>query len=293
MRITVGRRGEDYSTIQEAINAVPYDVEAEIVVSEGEYREKLFSDKRHLTIRGEGNVRIICSDFAYKKDAAGRKLGTFRSYTAFFSGEYIALADLTIVNDAGRGEDVGQAVALYLDASEARCSSITLLSHQDTLFIAPLPAAEREKGGFYGPRYLSPRKPCRAVFSSCEIAGSIDFIFGGGDALFEDCIIRSTEPGYVAAPSGRKDGTGFVFLRSAFVSDGLPDESVFLMRPWRPEGKASFLDCSFSGHIDRRYRSSWNGEADESTFVLSSCTRAGQPVPDTPSFDPSLLPSFR
>lgn len=293
MRITVGRSGEDYSTIQEAINAVPYDVEAEIVVSEGEYREKLFSDKRHLTLRGEGNVRIIGSDYARKSDPCGRRLGTFRSYTAFFSGEHIALENLTIVNDAGRGEDVGQAVALYLDASEARCSSITLLANQDTLFIAPLPDAEREKGGFYGPRHLAPRRPCRAVFSSCEIAGSIDFIFGGGDALFEDCIIRSTAPGYVAAPSGRKDGTGFVFFRSSFASDGLPDESVFLMRPWRPEGKASFLDCSFAGHIDRRYRSSWNGESDESTCILSSCTRCGVPVPSQPASVAPLIASFR
>ena len=293
MRITVGRNGEDYSTIQEAINAVPYDTEAEIVVSEGDYREKLFADKRHLSIRGEGNVRIICSDYARKVDGCGRRLGTFRSYTAFFSGEHIALADLTIVNDAGRGEDVGQAVALYIDASDVRCTSLRLLSEQDTLFIAPLPDAEREPGGFYGPRHLCERRPCRAVFSSCEIAGSIDFIFGGGDALFEDCLIRSTAPGYVAAPSGRHDGLGFVFLRCSFVSDRLADESVFLMRPWRPEGKAAFLDCSFAGHIDRRLRASWNGEPDESTFVLSGCTRSGHPVPVAHSFDPSLLASFR
>ena len=293
LRITVGRNGEDYSRIQEAIDAVPYDIDAEIIVSEGEYREKLFADKRSLSIRGEGSVRIICSDSARQSDESGRRLGTFRSYTAFFSGEHITLENLSLINDAGRGEDVGQAIALYLDARDARCSHLRIISHQDTLFIAPLPDAEREKGGFYGPRHLIARRPCRAVFSSCEIAGSVDFIFGGGDALFEDCLIRSTEPGYVTAPSGRRDAIGFVFLSSRFISEGLPAESVFLMRPWRPEGKTAFAGCCFDGHIDRRLRSSWNGEADESTFIISSCSRNGEALPDIGTFDPSDLIFFR
>ena len=40
LRISVGRNGENYSTIQEALDAVPYDTPAEIVISEGIYREK-------------------------------------------------------------------------------------------------------------------------------------------------------------------------------------------------------------------------------------------------------------
>ena len=44
LRITVGKNGEDYTTLQEAINAVPYRTEAEIVVSAGVYTEKIFSN---------------------------------------------------------------------------------------------------------------------------------------------------------------------------------------------------------------------------------------------------------
>ena len=53
LTITVGRNDEDYTTIQEALNAIPYNTEAEIIISEGIYREKLFSDKKSLSIRGE------------------------------------------------------------------------------------------------------------------------------------------------------------------------------------------------------------------------------------------------
>ena len=55
-RLIVSKDGYgDYYTLQEAINAVPYNTKAEIVIKEGIYREKIFSDKKDLTIKGEGN----------------------------------------------------------------------------------------------------------------------------------------------------------------------------------------------------------------------------------------------
>ena len=98
--------GEDYFRIQDAINAVPYGTEAEIIVSDGVYHEKLFSDKKDLSIRGEGRVCIINSDSALETMERGRKRGTFRTYTAFFSGERLHLENITIVNGSGSGKMV-------------------------------------------------------------------------------------------------------------------------------------------------------------------------------------------
>ena len=272
LSITVGRNGEDYFHIQEAIDAVPYDTEAEILVSEGVYQEKLFSDKRSLTVRGSGNVYIVNSDSAREIAENGRKRGTFRSYTAFFSGCRLHLENLTIANGAGTGSDAGQAIALYLDAEDATVEDVRLLGHQDTLFLAPLPETEREKGGFYGPRHLLPRRRTRSVFRRCHIRGSVDFIFGGGDALFEECTIESNGEGFVAAPSGKRDWTGFVFSRSLFVSSSLPDGSVFLMRPWRPEGKCFIIDCAVGSHVDPRLRTGWGDEDDDAVFKVLCST---------------------
>ena len=91
LHLTVGRNGEDYYTIQEALDAVPYEVEAEIVISQGVYEEKLFSDKRRLSMRGDGDVTIRWSDGAKTIMPDGIKRGTFRTYTAFFSGEELHL----------------------------------------------------------------------------------------------------------------------------------------------------------------------------------------------------------
>ena len=185
LTLSVGKSGEeDFFTIQEALDSIPYEEKAVITVKEGIYREKLFSDKKDLVVRGEGKVLITYADGAREILGDGRKRGTFRSYTAFFSGERLVLENLIFQNSAGSGKDVGQALALYLDSDEAYLLRVTLLGHQDTLFLAPLPDEEREKRGFYGPRFLLERKRRRTVLEACSISGSVDFIFGGGDAVF-------------------------------------------------------------------------------------------------------------
>ncbi len=273
MKLTVGRNGEDFFSIQEALNAVPYAEDAEIIISEGFYREKIFSDKHSLRLRGEGNVVISYDDYGKEILSDGLKRGTFRSYTAFFSGEYLEIENIRIENTAGKGSEVGQALALYLDADYAKLRNVTLFGHQDTLFLAPLPQMEREKRGFYGPRVYSRRKLNRVIFEKGAIYGGVDFIFGGADALFTDADIISDEEGYVAAPSGFRKDTGFVFSSCRFSSQGVKDHSVYLMRPWRKEGKAAFIDCTFQSHINPDGFIPWHGlegERDEATFLVNS-----------------------
>ncbi len=273
LSLTVGRNGEDYYTIQEAINAVPYNTEAEILISSGRYEEKLFSDKAFLTVKGIGNVVIAYSDGAREILLDGYKRGTFRTYTAFFSGERLYLENLRIENNAGKGEEVGQALALYLDVDRAYLKNVELYGHQDTLFLAPLPEKEREKRGFYGPRCFSSRKLNKVLFENGSITGGVDFIFGGADAVFRGTSIISNEDGYVSAPSGFKRDTGFVFQNCSFRNDGLGNGSVYLMRPWRKEGKSTFLGCTYDSHINDEGFIPWpslDGEAEEASFKVDS-----------------------
>lgn len=267
LELTVGHGGEDYYTIQEALDAVPYETEAKITIKEGVYEEKLFADKRKLTVTGEGKVVIRWADSARTIMPDGLKRGTFRSYTAFFSGHELHLENLRFENNAGCGCDAGQALALYLDVQKAFLENVELYGHQDTLFLAPLPEKEREKRGFYGPRCFSPRTPDRVYVRGGSIYGGVDFIFGGADALFENVRIISNEAGYVCAPSGHADDTGFIFRDCSFEHEDLEDESVYLMRPWRAEGKATFIDCTFSSHINRKGFSPWNGREDEASLA--------------------------
>lgn len=268
LKITVQRDGTgDFTTVSEAMLAVPYECEAEIEIGPGIYREKLVCEKQNITLRGAGadQTRVVWGDGGKLPHPDGRPTHTFRSYTAFFSGENLTVEDLTIENDAGPGAQVGQAVAAYVDSARAVFRRVKLLGNQDTLFCAPLPEKEREKDGFLGPRGLAPRRASAQYYHKCEIAGDIDFIFGGADALFEQCTLRTVDNhiphSYVTAPSGKADGLGFVFWDCDFVSD-CPAGTVYLGRPWRPTGKTAVLDCRLGAHIASEGFSGWNDRTD-------------------------------
>ena len=197
-----------FTTISEAVLAVPYDCPAVIRIAPGIYREKLVCEKKDITLAGAGMdaTRLVWNDGGKLPHPDGRPTHTFRSYTAFFSGEKLRVEDMTIENDAGPGAKAGQAIAAYVDSARAAFSRVRLLGNQDTLFCAPLPEKEREKDGFLGPRGLAPRRASAQYYHACEIAGDIDFIFGGADALFEHCTLRTVDNGlahsWVTAPSG-------------------------------------------------------------------------------------------
>ena len=185
---------------------------------------------------------------------------------------------------AGRfsgGRGAGQAVAAYVDSARAVFRRVKLLGNQDTLFCAPLPEKEREKDGFLGPRGLAPRRASAQYYHDCEIAGDIDFIFGGADALFEQCVLRTVNNGlphsWVTAPSGSAEGLGFVFWDCDFVSDSCPQGTVYLGRPWRPTGKTAVLASRLGAHIAPEGFAGWNDRTDSdlAQFAEAGNTGAG------------------
>jgi pectinesterase len=303
LRIIVGKNDADYATVQEAIDAVPYEDSAEIQVEPGIYREKLFCEKKDITIVGAGidETVIDCDDYANEIMPDGSKRGTFRSFTAFFGGKRVCVKDLTIRNSAGDGRVVGQAVAVYADADVCRFENVKMTGCQDTLFCAPLPVSERQKNGFMGPRMMTERRLTKQYYKNCLITGDVDFIFGGADAVFDDCEIicndrmfgRSSGAGagnvggssavdkdqidiseriingYITAACGLKDNLGFVFRNCRiFGAKGCERGSVFLGRPWREEARTVFLNCTMDETIAPERFSGWGGiDKDEpSTF---------------------------
>lgn len=254
-----------YRTIQDGLNAVPYDEPACLVLEPGVYEEKVFLEKRYVILQGAGQDKTVIRwhDGGKLPHADGRNTGTFRSYTLFAGGGRVELADLTVENAAGSGETAGQALALYADAAQLVAQRVTLRGRQDTLFLAPLPANERIAGGFYGPRAFTPRRLTCAGFDQCTIYGDVDFIFGGGDAVFRDCRIVSLDKGqpvngYVTAPSGEGDGLGLVFDRCRFEGEGCATGTVFLGRPWRAAGRTTILNCQLGDHLHPALWDDWD-----------------------------------
>ena len=254
LNLTVAQDGSgDYASISEAVLAVPYELEAEITIGPGVYREKLVCEKRRITLRGAGAdaTRLVWGDGGRLPHPDGRSTHTFRSYTAFFSGEQLTVEDLTIENDA------------------------------------PLPEKEREKDGFLGPRTFAPRRATAQYYQNCEIAGDIDFIFGGADALFEQCTLRTVDNhiphSYITAPSGPADGLGFVFWDCDFVSD-CPAGTIYLGRPWRPTGKTAVLDCRLGAHISPEGFIGWNDRTDTDLAQFVEAGSSGEGAAPRPAW---------
>ncbi|WP_158589531.1 pectinesterase family protein [Butyrivibrio sp. CB08] len=296
LEIRVAKSGGDFSSVQEAIEAVPYEESAKIVIGEGVYREKIFCEKKDITFVGAGIDKTVIDfdDYANEVMPDGSKRGTFRSYTAFFGGKRVEVRDMTIRNSAGDGRVVGQAVAVYADADVCLFENVEMNGCQDTLFCAPLPRAERQKNGFMGPRVMTERRLTKQYYKNCIITGDVDFIFGGADAVFDDCKITCNDRqhggfadlagasggavaggkldkdqidvterlvnGYVTATCGRAEDLGFVFRNCVITgAKGCEEGSVFLGRPWREEARTVFLNCACDKSIAPQRFSGWGG----------------------------------
>ena len=107
----------------------------------------------------------------------------------------------------------------------------------------------------------------RSYFYKCEVWGHVDFIFGAGQTVFDDCDIVSrdrgsaTNNGYITAPSTKGDHPfGFLFVRSRLKKESprMSANSVTLGRPWHPFADATvnsavaFIDCWMDDHIGEK-----------------------------------------
>lgn len=273
--------GESYRTIQEAVRAsTSGDV---IMIGPGRYEEKVFIETDGITLKGanQKDTIITYKDYARKEHADGREYGTFRTATLYVLADNVTVENLTIVNEAGDGRQVGQALALYADGDELSFIQCNFDAYQDTIFAGPLPAAPKTPGSFVGPRENAPYKTSHQWYHRCRMIGDVDFIFGSALALFTECEIISRNRqedinGYVTAPSTwEHEPYGFIFLNSRFIAeDGDMEATVFIGRPWRAHGKVMLVGCYVDNHIRLEQADPWGNEANKQTarFMEFNCT---------------------
>jgi pectinesterase len=249
-----GRRS-DVRTIAQALamaaTRTSRDVPLRLVLEPGVYREKLTVTVPNIVIEGRGPSTVLTFGAAAgHKRPDGSRWGTGGSATLTLAAPDITLRNLTVRNDFDYIADLtthasggAQAVALHvgIDAARTVIETCSIEGYQDTLYLAG-----------------------STLLRDCRIAGVIDFIFGGAAALLERCTIVSRfvpglPIGYIAAPSTpATQRNGLIFHRCRLVREqGVPDDSIFLGRPWRAGGNmsllgmAAFVDCWMDAHVRR------------------------------------------
>lgn len=248
----------NFKTIQEAINAsraFPYE-RITILVKNGIYKEKvkIHSWNPKITLVGESREgTIITYDDYFNKIGLGRN-STFYTYTMLVEGNDFVGKNLTISNTSG---EVGQAVALNVNADRAAFYNCSLLGNQDTLYTS----GEGTKN----------------YFNNCYIEGTTDFIFGDATVLFENCDIHSKSNSYITAASTPKDTSfGYVFKNCKLTAEPKATQ-VYLGRPWRIYAKTVYMNCEMGGHIRPEGWENWSKpEAEKTSFYAEyNCTGIG------------------
>lgn len=223
-----------------------------IQIDEGVFEEKVTIHVPNVTIEGRGPRSVLSYGAASgHKRPDGGNWGTSGSGSLTIEAPGVTLRNLTVRNSfdyiGNRTAAVpvsAQAVALAIGrgADRTLVDRCAIEGFQDTLLVQS-----------------------RSSFRDCRISGNVDFIFGGGVALFRRCeIVTRHVPGavgggYVAAPSTpQAQPFGFVFSQCRVVREaGVPDASVYLGRPWQAGGNktligaTAYLDCWLDRHIAR------------------------------------------
>jgi pectinesterase len=238
----------DYSSIQEAINdsnSFPYQRKT-IFIKNGIYYEKvkIHEWNTNISLIGESKEQtIITYDDYFNKINLGKN-STFYTYTMLVEGEGFVAQNLTIHNSSG---EVGQAVALTLNANKVLISNCIILGNQDTLYAT----------GNGNKQYVK----------DCYIEGTTDFIFGKATVLFENCTLHSLKDSYITAAATPEDvAYGFVFQNCKLTAaPGV--KAVYLGRPWRIYAKTVFLNCEMGKHIKPEGWHNWSKpEAEKTAF---------------------------
>ncbi|MEL7977368.1 pectinesterase family protein [Isoptericola sp. F-RaC21] len=233
-----------YRTVQAAVDAVPADNGAEQVISikPGTYRERVVVDKPNVSLVGGG---ASPSDVTIVEGVSAGEGGSHRdSATVLVQGPDFRADNLTITNDHDEAEspEGNQALALYLDADRAVIDDARILADQDTLMVGD---------------------PARAYVTDSYVEGTVDFIYGGGTAVFDRSTIhekRETGGPITAASTPADQKYGFLFYRSTITGTG--DGVTQLGRPWRPDASVVYRESDLSATV--KAAEPWTNMSDNS-----------------------------
>ncbi len=232
--IRIAKNGSgDFSTMQSAIDSLPSNNSTltRLLIAPASYQEKLVVDVPNIILCGqvgqEASTLLTYTDGADTPNDSGGTVGTSGSASVNISASDVSAENLTFENTRGVGS---QAVALLISGQRVQFKNSRFIGHQDTLYV--------KEGSQY--------------FRDSYVEGTVDFIFGGATAVFEDCTIHNVGGGSaVTAPSTDESVPfGIVFLGGQLTAaSGVNDGSVNLGRNWRPYGSTSYIRTELGSHI--------------------------------------------
>ncbi len=256
----------DYSTIKEAIGAIPDNNDSwkVIFVKNGTYEEKIVLNykKTKVILVGENVDSTIITNNDYATDDMPGH--TFSTYTFRADANDFQAYNITFDNPATSA----QAVAFHSNGDRQILYHCRITGNQDTYF-----------DNFRTRRYIK----------DCFIEGTVDYIFGWGVTLFDSCQIHSTrDDGYItASATPQYYEFGHVFKNCRLTTT--PGVSgVYLGRPWFPYANTMFFECYEPDGIDEDGWKSWSGREETCIYKEYNCFGPGSDTIERADFGKQL-----
>ncbi|KAM1771145.1 hypothetical protein ACFX11_046002 [Malus domestica] len=256
----------NFTLVQAAVDAVPTPSPKRTIIwiNKGIYYEKVTvpKTKPNITFQGQGYETTAIS----WNDTANSAHGTFYSGSVQVFADNFVAKNISFMNVAPipKPGDVGaQAVAIRISGDQAAFLGCGFFGAQDTL--------HDDRGRHY--------------FKDCYIQGSIDFIFGNGRSLYENCqLISMSNPvplgtksinGAVTAHgrASKDDNTGYAFVNCFIGGTG----RVWLGRAWRPFSRVVFASTTMTDIIAPEGWNDFNDPTRDQTIFYGeyNCSGAG------------------
>ncbi|XP_022952744.1 pectinesterase 2-like [Cucurbita moschata] len=235
----------DFKSISEAIAAAPDNSNTRfyIRVSPGTYRGHLEipPNKKFIALIGDNALTTIIVD----NRSHGTGFSTTDSATLVVNGDHYMAQHLSFENSAEHQN--GQAVAVLNHSKFTTYYKCRFLSFQDTLYL---------KGAYQ-------------FFRECDIYGTVDFIFGNGLAMFQDCnIYARLQSNEITVTAQSKEQSwvksGFSFQNctvtvSPDIASRKVDVKIFLGRPWRQYSTVVFMESFLDDNVQPEGWVLWEG----------------------------------
>ncbi|KAF5178205.1 Pectinesterase qrt1 [Thalictrum thalictroides] len=247
--------GGDYKTIGDAIaKGVPEDNTKwiRIIVFSGTYTEKVVIPRNKPFIFMDGQ--------SWGKTVIAHNGNTNLQDSAIqVAADNFVVRHMTFKNTYNtmvlqkNGNPRVQAVAAFIQGDKNSFYECSFIGVQDTLWDA------------LGRHY----------FRNCYIEGSVDFIFGNGQSVYEKCTINVTGSGFITA-HGREtatEPTGFVFKYCTVTGSGPTN----LGRAWGPFSRVLYYKTLLANIITPEGWNAWYFKGKEKNLVYAEegCTGPG------------------
>lgn len=237
----------DFTTVQSAINAVPDNLDTPwlIFVKNGSYEEQVIipQSKPFIHLIGQDKERTIIHlrlNVGGKPDANAKESEFWKysvhnpqSEVACFEGAVVNISasdfyseNISYVNDWGvEAQNGPQALAMKTKADRVAFYNCNFRSFQDTWMTTTCDSD-------------------RHYVKGCHIEGAVDYFYGGGDVLVEECVFYNVRSGSViVAPCHESAKYGYVFRNCMVDGNKLAsDGTLKLGRPWHNSPKAVYIN---------------------------------------------------